>query len=266
MIERNLVAKKEGLVGGHGLDYLGDDRGRSTLHSLHEFADTGKTGFLRKRKQPAFNQILLVGRQIETGIVLEKFAQIFVVGGCHGWPLEANWNGFGLTSDDAADANANPLGEAHRSQTRHPAAQIAAPPWQSKYRPNPLHHDRRRIRHCRQEGWREQAANLISRSGGLDVARGRIRPDLASSRIAWTIRWSLENLMGCGPGVSGGLLDTGDIRRDFSGTESRLLDVARDLLRRRTLFFDGAGNRGGDLVHFIDRGGDPLDRADSFAG
>jgi hypothetical protein len=88
--ERNLVAKKERLVGGHGLDHLGGKRGGSVLHFLHEFADAGQTGFPRKRKQPAFDQILLVGRQIETGLALQKLAQIFIVKRGHGRPLEAN--------------------------------------------------------------------------------------------------------------------------------------------------------------------------------
>src|SRR5665213_956219 len=102
MIERNLVAEEEGLVDSHGLDHLGGERGGSAPHFLHEFADAGQTGFPRKREQPAFDQILIVGRQVETGMVLEKFAQVFIVWRGHGQPLEANWKDFRLTSDDAA--------------------------------------------------------------------------------------------------------------------------------------------------------------------
>ncbi len=95
VIERNLVAKKEGFVGGHRLDHLGCERRGSTLHLLHEFADAGQTYFSRKRKQPAFDQILLVGRQIQAGTILEKFAQVFVIGRGHWLPLETDCRDFG---------------------------------------------------------------------------------------------------------------------------------------------------------------------------
>ena len=72
--------------------------------------------------------------------------------------------------------------------------------------------------------------------------------------------------MGRRPGISGGLPDAGDVQRNFIGAESGLLNIARDLLRRRALFLDGAGDRGCDLAHLIDGGGDPLDRLDSLAG
>ena len=67
--------------------------------------------------------------------------------------------------------------------------------------------------------------------------------------------------MGGGAGIAGGLLDADDVRRDFTGAERRLLHVAGDLLRRRALLFDGAGDRGGDLVHLVDRRRDSLDGA-----
>src|ERR1700682_5880685 len=98
MIERSLVAKEEGLVGGHGLDHLGNDGRGSGFHLLHEFADAGQPGLARKRKQPAFDQILLVGGQMETGWVPEKLAQVFVIGRGHGRPLKGNWRKFRLTS------------------------------------------------------------------------------------------------------------------------------------------------------------------------
>ena len=49
--------------------------------------------------------------------------------------------------------------------------------------------------------------------------------------------------MGGGAGIAGGLLNARNVRRDFTGPESRLLDVACNLLRRRALFFHGPGNR-----------------------
>src|SRR5262249_40346767 len=83
MFERNLVAEEEGLVGGHGFDHLGDEGARATLHLLHEIADAGKTCLARERHQAAFDQILLVRRQIETGLVPEQFTQVLIIGRGH---------------------------------------------------------------------------------------------------------------------------------------------------------------------------------------
>src|ERR1700730_4657288 len=98
VLERNLVAKEEGLVGGHGLDHLGDEASRSALHLLHEFADTGQADFPRQRKQPAFDQILLVTGQIETGMVLQELAHIFIIGRGHGRPPAAKCDDLGWVS------------------------------------------------------------------------------------------------------------------------------------------------------------------------
>src|SRR4051812_11321059 len=84
MFERDLVAEEEGFVGGHRFHHLGDDRRRSTLHLLHEFADARHTAFTRQRKQPAFDQILLVCGQVETGMILQKLTQILIVWRGHG--------------------------------------------------------------------------------------------------------------------------------------------------------------------------------------
>src|SRR6266436_4926918 len=56
VIERHLVAKEKGLVGGHRFDYLGDKGCRPSLHFLHKFADAGQSAFARERKQAAFYQ------------------------------------------------------------------------------------------------------------------------------------------------------------------------------------------------------------------
>ena len=79
VIERHLVAKEEGLVGGHGFDHLGDKGCRPALHLLHEFADAGEAAFARQRKQAAFDQILLVCGQVETGMILQELTQILIV-------------------------------------------------------------------------------------------------------------------------------------------------------------------------------------------
>ena len=84
MIERDLVAEEEGLVGGHGFDHLRDERGSSRLQLLHELGDAGEPGLARQRQQAAFDQILLVGGQVETGMILQQLTQILIVGRGHG--------------------------------------------------------------------------------------------------------------------------------------------------------------------------------------
>ncbi len=79
VIERNLVAEKEGLVGGHRLDHLRCQRVGSTLNFLHELGDSGEPDPSRQRDQSAFNQILLVGRQVQTGSLFQELTQELIV-------------------------------------------------------------------------------------------------------------------------------------------------------------------------------------------
>ena len=58
--------------------------GRPALHLLHEFADARQTAFARQRKQAAFDQILLVCGQVETGMILQELTQILIVWRGHG--------------------------------------------------------------------------------------------------------------------------------------------------------------------------------------
>src|SRR5258708_25922760 len=76
MIERNLVAEKEGLVGGHRLDRIRGQRVGAALHFLNEVRDPRQTRPPRQRDQPAFDQILLVRGQIQAGSVFQKLTQI----------------------------------------------------------------------------------------------------------------------------------------------------------------------------------------------
>ena len=87
MVERDLVAEEERLIGGHRFDHLIDAGRGTTLHFLHELANAGQAQLPRQRKQAAFDQILLVGRQIETGLVFEEFPQVFKIGRVHEGPL-----------------------------------------------------------------------------------------------------------------------------------------------------------------------------------
>src|ERR1700741_1905012 len=79
MIEGNLVAKEEGFVGGHRLHHILDQRLPAALRLLHEIRDSGKADAPRQRQQPAFHEILLVGREVETGTLLQQPAQEIVV-------------------------------------------------------------------------------------------------------------------------------------------------------------------------------------------
>ena len=87
MLERNLVAEEERLVGRHRLDHLDrEPLGARVAQPLHEVAQTGETGPARDRQQPALDQILLVGRQNEARTLPQQLAQIVVIEGCHGRP------------------------------------------------------------------------------------------------------------------------------------------------------------------------------------
>ena len=79
MVERNLVAEEERLVGGHRLDHFRRQRARSAPHLLDEFGNARQAGLARQRQQSAFDQILLVGRQIEPGALFQKLTQILIV-------------------------------------------------------------------------------------------------------------------------------------------------------------------------------------------
>jgi hypothetical protein len=47
---------------------------RAAFHLLHELGQTGKARLAGERQQAAFNQILLVCGQIETGMVFQELA------------------------------------------------------------------------------------------------------------------------------------------------------------------------------------------------
>ena len=79
MVERNLVAKEERFVGGHRLDHFRRQRIAAALHLGDEFGNSRQAGLARKRQQPAFDQVLLVGGQVETGALFQKLTQILIV-------------------------------------------------------------------------------------------------------------------------------------------------------------------------------------------
>ena len=96
MIEGELVAEKEGFVGGHGLDDFHRQRlGKSRLHFHHEFGNARKARLARERHQSAFDQILLVGRQIESGTLLQELPQELIIQRRHERSPENNLINFG---------------------------------------------------------------------------------------------------------------------------------------------------------------------------
>jgi hypothetical protein len=80
MIERHLVAQEEGLVGGHRFDHL-DEELTCARHFelLNKFAQGRDPALARKGKQPAFDQVFLVGGKDEAGALLKQATQIIVV-------------------------------------------------------------------------------------------------------------------------------------------------------------------------------------------
>jgi hypothetical protein len=95
MIERNLVAKEERLVGGHRFDHLGCQRLGSDLQLLHQLPDSGQTAPSRQRDQSALDQILLVGGQVEAGSRLQKLTQELIIQRRHERSPENNRTSFG---------------------------------------------------------------------------------------------------------------------------------------------------------------------------
>src|SRR6185437_11327265 len=79
VIERHLVAEEERLVGGHRLDHVGCQRLSAVLQLLHQLRQSRQAGLARQRDQPAFDQILLVRREIEAGALLQQLAQELVI-------------------------------------------------------------------------------------------------------------------------------------------------------------------------------------------
>jgi len=79
MIERNLVAEEERLVRGHRFDHVRDQGVGAVLHFLDQLGNSAEPGPAGKRNEPAFNQILLVGGEVETGTLSQELTQILIV-------------------------------------------------------------------------------------------------------------------------------------------------------------------------------------------
>src|SRR4029077_3130350 len=70
-----------------------------------------------------------------------------------------------------------------------------------------------------------------------------------------------QNLRRGRAGFARATIDVRDVGRDLRGAMSRLLNVARDLLRCRALLLNGGGNRRSDLRDALDGRSDFLDGA-----
>src|SRR5204863_10144285 len=83
MIEWNLVAEKEGFVGGHRLDHLGGERIGASFYFPNQFGDSRQADPSRQRDQPTFDQVLLVRGQVEARALLQQLTQKLIVQRCH---------------------------------------------------------------------------------------------------------------------------------------------------------------------------------------
>src|SRR5436305_197015 len=140
MIERNLVAEKERLVGGHRLDDIYRQRVGPAFYLLHEFAEADQAVLARQRDQPALHQILLVGGQIEAGALSQQLAQILIVRRRHDRTPANSWISFGAIWPSGSTAAQIPAcvaapGIPHTTEvasswamTLPPAATICLPP------------------------------------------------------------------------------------------------------------------------------------------
>src|SRR6202030_223723 len=95
MGERDLVTEEEGLVGGHAFDHLRCQHLGPGPHLLHEFGNPGEPNPARQRHQPALDQILLVGGEIETRTLLQELTQELIVRERHDRSPENNRTSFG---------------------------------------------------------------------------------------------------------------------------------------------------------------------------
>jgi hypothetical protein len=84
--------------------------------------------------------------------------------------------------------------------------------------------------------------------------------------VAAEIAGDAEHSRGESARLAGRLARPGDVGRDVGAADGRLLDVARDLLRRRALLLDGGGDGRRDLADLADRRADLADGGDAIAG
>src|SRR6516162_25088 len=109
IVERDLVAEEERLVGGHRLDYGGHQRPvLAGAQRLYEIAEAREVRLARDRKEPAFNQVLLVGREHETRALLQAAPQIVVIERGHGRTPANSRNIFGAISGSGNTAEHRP--------------------------------------------------------------------------------------------------------------------------------------------------------------
>ena len=86
MIERQLVAEEERLVGHHRFDDIdGEPLAVLALQCGNQPGEIRETGLAHERQQTAFDEIVLLRRQHEAGPAPQKLADVIVIGRCHGF-------------------------------------------------------------------------------------------------------------------------------------------------------------------------------------
>src|SRR3954468_3533042 len=141
VVERYLVAKKERLVRGHGFDHFRDHPLGTGLHLRDQLGDAGQPRASRQRYQSAFDEILLVQRQVQTGALFQQPAQILVIDRRHARSPENNRTSLGAICSSGSTAAQIPawaaapgiphttLEASSWAMTLPPAATISLPPW-----------------------------------------------------------------------------------------------------------------------------------------
>ena len=107
---------------------------------------------------------------------------------------------------------------------------------------------------------------MFGASGGADLTHEPVDLRLELGALTRQFVRSTQQVLGSRTSFLGGLGDPGDIFRHVLGALGGFLNVAGNLLGRRTLFLDCRGDRVGDLADLFDRRLDALDRANGVLG
>src|SRR5258708_1610364 len=113
MLERHLVAEEERLVCRHGLDHFDNERlGGGAPEPGDEASKIEQPFAARDRQKPALDQIMLLGRQHETGARLQELAQIVVVLWRHERAPKNRRESFGAICSSGSTAEQTPAATA----------------------------------------------------------------------------------------------------------------------------------------------------------
>src|SRR5206468_7430293 len=107
-IEWDLVAIEERLIRGHRLDHVDAQPLVVALELRQQVGERCESRLADEGCEPAFDQILLVGRQHEAGAVLEELAEIIVIERRHDLSPRNSRTIFGPISSSGSTAEQTP--------------------------------------------------------------------------------------------------------------------------------------------------------------